>query len=81
MVSVTTGILAGICALLADLLLTVFFFLLFLHGMARFCASHPGSNRQNEYLVRTVLNGNWLPGVREETVAEAERIIQEFMSR
>lgn len=81
MVSVTTGILAGICALLADLLLTVFFFLLFLHGMARFCASHPGSNRQNEYLVRTVLNGNWLPGVREETVAEAVRIISEIINK
>ena len=81
MVSVTTGILAAICSILADLLLTIFFFLLFLSGLARFCSGNSGADRQSEYLVRTVFNGQWLPGAREETVAEAERILSEVINK
>ncbi len=73
--SFTAGVLGMIGALLADLLMTVFFFLLFLTKIAEFCRTGESANKQNEYLVRTVFNGSWLPGTNEETVAEAQRII------
>ena len=38
-----------------------------------------GSGRQSEYLVRTVFNGNWLPGANEDTIREAQRIIGDVM--
>ncbi|MBO5309327.1 MAG: AI-2E family transporter [Lentisphaeria bacterium] len=69
-----------IAALFADLLLTIFFFLLFLAKLAEFCPRE-NESRQSEYLVRTVFNGKWLPGASEATIAEAQRIISGVISR
>ena len=51
--------------------------------MAEFCGpgDDPNRQRQSEYLVRTVFNGNWLPGASPETVAEAQRIIGEVINK
>lgn len=73
--SFTAGVLGMIGAILADLLLTVFFFLLFLTKLAEFCEKGSSADKQSEYLVRTVFNGNWLPDADEDTIAEAQRII------
>ena len=75
LVSFTASVLGMIVAILVDLLMTVFFFLLFLSKLAEFCGDGGSDGRQSEYLVRTVFNGSWLPGASEETVAEAQRII------
>ncbi|MBO5763453.1 MAG: hypothetical protein J6R85_06230, partial [Lentisphaeria bacterium] len=80
-VSFTTSVLGAFVNLLADLLLTIFFFLLFLNKLAFFCAGNAGAGRRSEYLVRTVFNGNWLPGAKEETISEAERIISEIINK
>lgn len=81
LVSFTASVLGMIAAILADLLMTVFFFLLFLSKLAEFCGDGRSAGRQNEYLVRTVFNGSWLPGASEETVAEAQRIIGGVIGR
>ena len=78
--SFTANVLGTIAAICADLLLTVFFFLLFLAKLAEFCQKEDDS-RQSEYLVRTVFNGKWLPGASEETIAEARRIINGVIDR
>ncbi len=79
--SFTALVVGAIGAILADLLLTTFFFLLFLAKLAEFCSGNNGTGRQSEYLVRTVFNGNWLPGANEETVSEAQRIIGDVMDK
>ena len=79
--SFTASVLEAIGAILADLLLATFFFLLFLTKLAEFCTESGGSGRQSEYLVRTVFNGNWLPGANEETIREAQRIIGDVMDK
>lgn len=81
--SFTAGVIGTIGVILGDLLLTIFFFLLFLTKLAEFCGPGDGSNRkrQSEYLVRTVFNGSWLPGASQETMTEAQRIIGEVISK
>lgn len=81
--SFTAGVIGTIGVILADLLLAIFFFLLFLMKLAEFCGpgDDPSRKRQSEYLVRTVFNGNWLPGASPETIAEAQRIIGEVISK
>lgn len=70
------GVAGWVVTVLLDVLLTIFFFLLFLTKIAEFTANNRGDSRdQSRYLVRTVFNGNWLPGAGEETLNEAERII------
>lgn len=77
--SFTAGVIGMIGAILADLLLTVFFFLLFLTKLAEFCEKGSSADKQSEYLIRTVFNGNWLPGADADTTAEAQRIIGGMM--
>ena len=79
--SFTASVFGALCNLLLDLLLTVFFFLLFLTKLAEFCSGNAGAGKQSEYLVRTVFNGSWLPGANEETLLEAERIISEVIGK
>ena len=81
--SFTASLIGTIVVVITDLLLTVFFFLLFLMKLAEFCGpgDDPARKRQSEYLVRTVFNGNWLPGASSETVAEAQRIIGEVINK
>lgn len=79
--SFAAGLIGCFFTLLLDVLLTIFFFLLFLTKIAEFCAGNTGAGRQSEYLVRTVFNGNWLPGANEDTIAEAERIISEVINK
>lgn len=81
--SFTAGVIGTIGVVITDLLLAIFFFLLFLMKLAEFCGpgDDPNRQRQSEYLVRTVFNGNWLPGASPETVAEAQRIIGEVINK
>ena len=78
--SFTANVIGTIAAICADLLLTIFFFLLFLAKLAEFCQKEE-SSQQSEYLVRTVFNGKWLPGASEGTIAEAQRIISGVIGR
>ena len=79
--SFTAGVLSTVVTLLIDLLLTVFFALLFLMKLAEFCRDDESSGRKSEYLVRTVFNGNWLPGTNDVTLGEAKRILGGIMER
>ena len=71
----TASLLGAVAAVVCDLLLTVFFALLFLIKIAEFCRDDESSGRKSEYLVRTVFNGNWLPDANDATVGEAKRIV------
>ena len=64
--------------LIFDLLLTIFFALLFLIKMAEFSRSDSGSG---SYAVRTILVSNWLPDVSESTLDEAQRILGGVFAR
>lgn len=80
MFAFTAGLLGTLCSLLADVLLTIFFFLLFLTKMAEFRSSEKGG-WQEEYLVQTVFRSAWLPGAGEGTLLEAQRILGEIFTR
>ena len=77
----TASVLGAVAAVVCDLLLTVFFALLFLIKIAEFCRDDESSGRKSEYLVRTVFNGNWLPDANDATVGEAKRIVGGIMDR
>ncbi len=79
--SFTAGVLGGICNILLDILLTVFFFMLFLTKLAEFNGGKDRDGMEGAYLVRTVFSGSWLPGANEATIAEAEKIITEVINR
>ena len=80
-ISSTTDLLGTIMVFLSDLLLTVFFAMLFLVKLAEFCREDNSAGRQSEYLVRIVFNGRWLPGTNDVTISEAKRILSEIMDR
>ena len=79
--SLTADVLGVIGTLVSDLLLTVFFGLLFLIKLAEFCRDDESKGKKSEYLVRTVFNGNWLPDANDDIVGEARRIIGGIMER
>ncbi len=79
--SFTTGMVGKIISLLCDLLLTVFFALLFLIKMAEFCSDDGSDKRKSEYLVRSFFNGIWLPGTDENVFRETVRIIEGIFFR
>lgn len=75
LLQLSLGTLSGIAAILVDILLTIFFFSLFLRTIALNTDSRGKGQSLSSYLVRTVFNGSWLPEAKEETLAEGERII------
>ena len=76
LVNFTTGLLSALAVFLLDLLLTIFFFLLFLTKMAQFAGSSRG--KKQNYIVRTLFSGNWLPRTTEDDIEETEHIIDEI---
>jgi len=79
--SFTASVLGVIGSIVCDLLLTVFFALLFLLKLAEFCRNDMSSGRRSEYLIRSVFNGSWLPGANDATVQEAKRIVSGTFDR
>ncbi len=75
----TTNILGALAVFLLDLLLTIFFFLLFLTQMAQF--AERSRNKKQNYIVRSIFSGNWLPRTSEESIEETERIINEILHK
>ena len=73
------NVMGSIGTLICDLLLTLFFGLLFLMKMAEFKNSGRGGG--GRFAVKTILASNWLPNVSEATVAEAQRILSGVFSR
>ena len=74
-VNFTAGILGAVVSIVSDVILSLFFGLLFLFKLAEFCRTDSSSGRQSEYLVRTVFNGKWLPVANENTISEAKNIL------
>ena len=74
-VNFTAGILGAVVAIVSDVILSLFFGLLFLFKLAEFCRTDSSSGRRSEYLVRTVFNGKWLPIANENTISEARNIL------
>ncbi len=81
--SFTAGFFSWIGSLLLNTLLTIFFFSLFLSKIASASARSEESQDRSYsgYLVRTVFNGKWLPEAREDTLSDAERIIEQVISK
>ncbi|MCP3966204.1 MAG: AI-2E family transporter [Lentisphaerae bacterium] len=78
----TATVIGRTFSILLNVLLTIFFFSLFLSKMAEFIRDDGKDDRkQSEYLVRTVFNGKWLPGATEETLNEGMRIITEVIHK
>lgn len=79
--SFTLDLLGQVLVFFSDILLAIFFGLLFLIKLAGFCHNDNRQGRMSEYLVRTVFNGKWLPVASETTISEATRIINGTMKR
>ena len=75
-VNFTTGMIGALATFLLNVLLTIFFFLLFLTKLAQFAQVR--RNRRQNYVVRALFSGNWLPRTSEENIEETERIIDEI---
>lgn len=73
--SFTKGIVGRVLSLIGDLLLTVFFALLFLLKIASFGKNDDNAKNRSESLVRIFFNGTWLPSADENVIADAGRII------
>ena len=74
-VNFTAGVLGTLVGIVSDIILSLFFGLLFLFKLAEFCRTDSSSGRQSEYLIRTVFNGKWLPNANESTIAGARTIL------
>lgn len=77
--SFLVSVMGFIGALVCDLLLTLFFGLLFLMKMAEF--KNNGLGGSGNFAVKTILVSNWLPNVSEATLTEAQRILSGVFSR
>ena len=73
---VVADIFGAVTAFFTNLLLTVFFGLLFLFKLAQFCRDDDSDKSKSEYVIRMIFNGIWLPGAEESVIAEARRIIE-----
>lgn len=76
MLSVTADIFGAVTAFFVDLLLSLFFALLFLFKLAEFCRQDDSDKSKSEYVIRMIFNGIWLPGANEAIIAEARQIIE-----
>ena len=76
MLEITADIFGAVTSFFANLLLTVFFALLFLFKLAEFCRNDDSDKSKSEYVVRMIFNGIWLPGTNEGVISEARRIIE-----
>ena len=74
-VNFTAGVVGTLVSIVSDVILSLFFGLLFLFKLAEFCRRDSSSGRQSEYLIRTVFNGKWLPHANENTIAGARTIL------
>lgn len=78
---VTSDVLSSLVSFLCDVLLTIFFALLFLFKFAEFRAQKDGTLSGSEYIVRNFFNGIWLPGADESLIRDTCRIIQSILNR
>ncbi|MBO5822144.1 MAG: AI-2E family transporter, partial [Lentisphaeria bacterium] len=76
MMKITADIFSAVTAFFANLLMTIFFGLLFLFKLAEFCRDDDSDKSKSEYVVRTIFNGIWLPGADDAVISEARRIIE-----
>ena len=76
MLEITADIFSTVTAFFANLLLTIFFGLLFLFKLAEFCRDDDSDKSKSEFVVRTIFNGIWLPGADDTVISEARRIIE-----
>lgn len=77
----TASLLGTLVSLIADSLLTLFFFLLFLFKLAEYSRTDGSARRQSSFLVNTVFSGAWLPGASRDTMEEANIIISAIIAR
>ena len=82
--NLTGGVIGWFAALVCDILLAIFFALLFLIKFAEVSSSsaekRPGASG-SEYIVRNFFNGIWLPGADENLLKDTSRIIDGVLSR
>lgn len=81
-ISMTTGIVGKIVIFLLNVLLTFFFFSLLLRKMA--ASVNSGGNtaeQQDGYIVKSIINSEWMPEIRGDTLKDAQRIITEVINK
>ncbi len=81
-VSMTAGVLYNIVMFLLNVLLTFFFFSLLLRKMAENVSNHGDTaEQQSGYIVKTVMQNDWMPHMDEKSMNEARTIISEVINR
>ncbi|MEG1980244.1 MAG: AI-2E family transporter, partial [Victivallaceae bacterium] len=81
-VSFAFGFFSVLAGILVDVLLTIFFFSLFLKAMAMNIRKDGNATRnQSDYIVRMFFNGKWLPEADERIIEEGRNIIGEIITR
>ena len=77
----TADMVGVVVSFAGNVLLTIFFTLLFLIKLAEFCNKGDSDKQKSEYFIRSVFNGVWLPAANEQTIREARRVIEGVFSR
>ena len=80
-INFTGTFIGGIVSVVCDILLTLFFALLFLFKFAEFNNSNTEKHSGSEYIVRMFFSGIWLPGADENVIKETCRIIDGILFR
>ena len=80
-INFTGTVIGGIVSFFCDLLLTIFFSLLFLLKFAEFSNSGTEKRSGSEYIVRMFFSGIWLPGADESVIQETCKIINGILFR
>ena len=78
--SFTASVVSVLVTIILDILLTFFFFSLILGKLALF-ANDDSQQSRSEYIVLSVFNGKWLPGISKDTLSEGEKIISEVIDK
>ena len=80
-VNFTGTVIGGVVSFFCDLLLTIFFSLLFLFKFAEYSNSGTEKRPGSEYIVRMFFSGIWLPGADESVIQETCKIINGILFR
>ena len=79
--SFATGVVGTVVAFFCDLLLTIFFGLLFLLKFSELNTDDKKQFSAGNYIVKSIFNGKWLPRSSAETLEDAQRIIDGTLNR
>ena len=76
--SFTAGFMTNFATIVFDMIMTLFFFLLFLQKLALYSARNTSNNRISSYIVKSIFHSKWMPHTSDETRNQARKILDDI---